>query len=364
MVKTMTPYERATAALANEPVDELPAYPLACAIGRRLLPQKTTLHEMSVNAKACADSFIAAANKYKFSYTVTLIDLAVQAHDYGAEVRMDEENTAFVTGHVVHSPEDYEKFQPLDVTKGRIAYLIEANRQIAAGLKNKAFVACHVEGPLLALSQSAGAERLFMDMFSDPEPVLKALTNTTETCSRIAKEIAKTDAPALLWNFLWGNYSVLGDNEYKQFEANDKYAYKLIKETHDLGLGFAIHNCADMPHLDTQIKQYKPDLYSMAYYPLNPSSPSATKVIDGGYADHCVIAGQIDPQLFARGTPAKMDAAVGSLCQEVKTGLCKHNLNSKWCIASGCEVPPELKTPMENIQAFMDGVDNHGKMSS
>lgn len=38
MVAEMTPYERAVATLNNEKVDELPAYPLACGLQRRLLP--------------------------------------------------------------------------------------------------------------------------------------------------------------------------------------------------------------------------------------------------------------------------------------------------------------------------------------
>lgn len=362
-MNTMTPYERAIGALQGDKVDELPGFPLACAIGRRLLPKKTTLREISTNAKACADSYIVTAEKYKLPYTVSLIDLAIQAADYGAHVRMDEENTAFVDGHLIHSPEDYEKFQPLDPHEGRLGYLIDTNRMIADALYKKSYLAVHIEGPLLALSQSAGAERLFMDMFSDPEPVHKALVNTTETCSRALKAISETKTPGICWNFLWGNYAVLGDAEYKEFEGNDKYAKRLIKETRDLGLGFAIHNCADMPHLDTQIKDFKPDMYSMAYYPLNSSSPSATKVLEGGYADNCVIAGQIDPQLFARGTPEKMDAAVKDLCQEVKTGLCKRDLDSKWCIASGCEVPPELSTPLESIETFMNAVHKYGKMA-
>ena len=40
MVAPMTPYERAVATLQNEPVDELPAYPLVCGLQRRLLPNQ------------------------------------------------------------------------------------------------------------------------------------------------------------------------------------------------------------------------------------------------------------------------------------------------------------------------------------
>ena len=39
---TMTPYERAVAAIMNEPVDELASSPLALGLCRRLMPQKLT----------------------------------------------------------------------------------------------------------------------------------------------------------------------------------------------------------------------------------------------------------------------------------------------------------------------------------
>lgn len=364
MVGKMTAYERALASLNDEPVDQLCCYPLAGATYRKTIAKPATLREMSQDPHICAQSFLAGAKRYDLEFTVTLTDLAVQAHDYGAHVRMDEENTPFVDGHVGHSPEDYEKFQPLDVDKGRIKFLIDANREIAAGLKDKTYLAVHVEGPLLALSQSIGAEQLFMDMFTDSAPVHKALANTTETCSRILSELSNTtETPAILWNFLWGNYSVLGDDEYHEFEANDKYAKRLIKETRDAKLGFAIHNCADMPHLDTQIKEYGAQMYSMAYYPDNPNSPSATKVIEGGYADKCLIDGNTDPQVFARGNAQSIDAAAKNLCQEVKTALCKRGLNSHWCIGSGCEVPPEVGTPIENVDMYVQAVRKYGKMS-
>lgn len=362
MVKEMTAYERAIASINNEPVDRLPCYPLAGATYRKLISNPCTLREMSQDPHLAAQCFITGAQRYDLEFTVTLADLAVQANDYGAEIRMDEENTPFVTGHVVHSMEDYEKFQPLDVDKGRIKFLIDFNREIASAIKDKSYLAVHVEGPLLALSQSVGAERLFMDMFTDSAPVHKALMNTTETCSRILAKLSETtDAPAVLWNFLWGNYSVLGDAEYHEFEANDKYAKRLIKETRAAGLGFAIHNCADMPHLDTQIKEYGADVYSLANYKLNESSPTATKVIEGGYADDCLIDGNLDPQIFARGTPAQVEAATKELCQEVKTAMCKRGLNSRWCIGSGCEIPPEVSTPIENVDALVAAVRKYGR---
>ena len=170
----MTPYERAIAAIQNEPVDELAASPLAIALCRRLMPQKLTYKEWASTPQLAADSFVRGVDLWKFSFTVTLVDLSITAHDLGAHVRMDTENTPFVDGHIIHSMEDYEKIEVPDVTKGRIGNLVEMNRLLAPQIDGKSFHIAFLEGPLLTLTQAGGAERVFMDMFTDPAPVHKA----------------------------------------------------------------------------------------------------------------------------------------------------------------------------------------------
>jgi uroporphyrinogen decarboxylase len=125
-------------------------------------------------------------------------------------------------------------------------------------------------------------------------------------------------------------------------------------------MALAIHNCADLPHLDTQITKFGPAIYSMAYYPLIPGSPSAKETIEKGYCDKCLVGGQIDPQLFIRGSVEKITQVTKDLCQEVKTALCKKGLGSRYIIASGCEVPPDVHTKMENIKAVVDATKKFG----
>ena len=238
---------------------------------------------------------------------------------------------------------------------------MEGTKIFADALNDEIITAGFIEGPLLALSQSAGAERLFMDMFTNPSAVHKALEVMTEYDAQMIEGFAKTGVKGLCWDYLWGNYAVLGDVEYHEFEA-DKYASKLNKMTVDNGMAMCIHNCADLPHLNTQIKEYKPSIYSMAYYPLISDSPTASQVIEQGYADNCLIAGQIDPQVFIRSSAEDVAKITSNLCQEVKTALCKRGLNSTYCISSGCEIPPDINCRLENIQAMVDTAKVEGRM--
>ncbi|MDO5853223.1 MAG: uroporphyrinogen decarboxylase family protein [Thermoplasmata archaeon] len=360
-MKEMTPYERAIASIQNEPVDELAASPLALGLCRRLMPQKVTYKDWASDPKLAAESFTKGVEQWKLPFTVTLIDLSITAADLGAHVRMDTENTPFVDGHIIHSMEDYEKIQCPDVTQGRIGKLIEMNRLLAPKIKGKSFHIAFMEGPLLTLTQAGGAEQVFMDMFTDPAPVHKALSETTKLCTAGVQKMAEAGVEGMCWDYLWANYSCLGDPEYGEFEG-DKYAKACNEATRATGIGLGIHNCADLPHLDTQIKQFGVDMYSMAYYPLIPGSPTATETIEKGYCDKCLVMGNIDPQLFIRGSVEQITATTKDLCQEAKTALCKKGLNSRYCISSGCEVPPDLETKLENVQAVMDATHQYGRM--
>ena len=358
----MSHVDRVMAGLTDQPADRLTAYPIACGVNRKLIGKGITYREWAHDPKMYAQGFIEGQKAFDFDFAIGLMDLSVMAGDLGAHVRMDEQNTPFVDKTIINNTEDYEKLQVPDIKKGRSAVLIEGTKLYCDVLKSQVITSGFVEGPLLALTQSAGAERLFMDMFTNPSAVHKALATMTAYDADLTKGFGQTGCAALCWDYLWGNYSCLGDAEYEEFEGCKKYAVGLNELTIKEGMAVAIHNCADLPHLDTQIKKFKPSVYSMAYYPLIPGSFTAAEVIEQGYCDKTIVGGNIDPQLFIRGTKEKIVQVTKDLCQEVKTALCKKGINSpKYCIASGCEVPPDVSTKIENIKAVVDTVKQYGK---
>jgi uroporphyrinogen decarboxylase len=356
----MSHIDRVMAALTNAKGDRLSTYPIACGVNRNLVNGGITYREWAHSPKLFAQAFIEGQKAYGYDYAIGLMDLSVMAGDLGAGVRMDEQNTPFVDRPVVNTVEDYEKFVVPDVKKGRSGVILEGTKLFCDVLKTQVITAGFLEGPLLALTQSAGAERVFMDMFANPSAVHKALKTMTEYDVDMVKGFAKTGCAGLVWDYLWANYSCLGDKEYDEFEGQKKYAGDLNALTAKEGMAFCIHSCADLPHLDTQIKDFKPAIYSMAYYPLIPGSPSVTEVIEQGYCDNCLVGGQIDPQLFIRGSVEKITQVTKDLCQEAKTALCKRGLGSRYIIASGCEVPPDVHTKKENIKAVVDTVKKYG----
>ncbi|MDR2866525.1 MAG: uroporphyrinogen decarboxylase family protein [Methanomassiliicoccaceae archaeon] len=338
----------------------LSTYPIACGVNRKLVNGGITYRDWAHDPKLYAQAFIEGQKKFSYDFAIGLMDLSVMAGDLGAGVRMDEQNTPFVDKPIVNSVEDYEKLKVPDIKKGRSSVILEGTRIFSQALNDQVVTAGFIEGPLLVLTQAAGAERVFMDMFTNPSAVHTALKTMTAFDTEMVKGFGKTGCVGLVWDYLWANYSCLGDKEYEEFEG--KYCRPLNKLTGTEGMAFAIHSCADLPHLDTQIFDFKPAIYSMAYYPLIPDSPSASEAIAKGYADNCLLAGQIDPQLFIRGSVEKITQVTKDLCQEVKTALCKKGLGPRYCIASGCEVPPDVHTKMENIAAVVETTKKFGKI--
>ncbi|MCL2143127.1 MAG: hypothetical protein FWH44_02575, partial [Methanomassiliicoccaceae archaeon] len=288
--------------------------PAACGINRKLVNGGVSYRDWAHDPKLFAQSYIEGSKAFGSDMIIGLMDLSVMAGDLGAHVRFDKENTPFVDRTIIGSAEDYENLSVPDIRKGRSRVLLDGTKIFCDALKATTNVGGFLEGPLLVLTQSAGAERVFMDMFTNPSAVHKALGTITEYDAVMVKEMAKTGVGGLCWDYLWGNYSCLGDAEYDEFEGCGKYAGGLNALTAKEGMGLSVHNCADLPHLDTQIKSFKPVIYSMAYYPLIPGSPSAKDVIEQGYCDNCLVGGQIDPQLFVRASAEKMTEVTKELC--------------------------------------------------
>lgn len=357
MAEQMSCAERALAAIMNQPVDRLPVAPLACGVNRRLAG--TNYIRYSTSGEGYADAWVAGWEFYGYDAIVGLGDLSVIAGDMGAGVWYPEENTPMIKKPMINEPDDYLRLKVPQINKGTRMYdLIEGVRLTKKKVGKDVFVLPLVEGPLLSLTQLAGTERVLMDMVRCPDKLHAALRTLVEVDKIFCKACVEAGADGIVMDYLWGNYSCLGDEQYMEFEGAT-YAPEVNAYLAELGTAFIIHNCADLPHLDTQVAAWKPVVYSYCYYPNIPGSLSAKEVIKK-YSQYSVMLGNLDPQMFVRATPEQMRVATEKLLREAVEGLQEAGLKSRFCIASGCEVPPALSTRLTNIKVMCDTVRQLG----
>lgn len=89
----MTSLERVVAALNYKKPDRVPAAPLVCGASARVLG--VTYDKWSTDAELCTKSFLQAQELIGFDAFVTLIDLSVEAGDFGQKVIYPTNSTAY-----------------------------------------------------------------------------------------------------------------------------------------------------------------------------------------------------------------------------------------------------------------------------
>ncbi|MDD3246985.1 MAG: uroporphyrinogen decarboxylase family protein [Methanosarcina sp.] len=346
--ETMTKKERFVSAFQDKKVDRLPVAPLICGLSRKFVP--CSYADYSTKAEMYAASAVAGTKYFNIDNFVGLTDLCVVAGDFGATIRVPEEDTPAAVGHL----EDYETMEVPEIKEGTRAYnLIQGNK--LATEKAKAIdapITALFEGPMVALTQIMGATRVLSDLRTNPDVVQKALDKTTEYCKEMAKmmfEEAQPDNLCLVT--LWTNNIILGADEYMKTEgkAMQNVFAPLYKEYNK---PMVVHNCADAPHWDL-IKKWDTKYYSYTFYPeqVNKGSKDHKYLIEN-YGKDVMFGGEVSPIAFMDNSPAnieKIRTETIALQESVLNTLKENGMQSKYVIATGCEVPP--RGPCDTVTA-------------
>lgn len=353
----MSHKDRVFGALGDKKIDRLPVYPLACGVTRKLVP--CTYKEYATVPEKFAASVEAAVKYLDVDTFVGLTDLSITSTDIGSGVQIPEEDTPSAVNHL----RDYEDIEIPEVTKGtRIYSHIQASKLASEKLHkeelNAPFVAFH-EGPLLTLTQAMGADRVLYDMKSNPATVHKALDKITGFVNEISTAFFDEGAAdAICVDNLWSNNTIMSADQYWEFDG--KYVYdKQLPVFKKYNAPYVIHNCADAVHFDIQIRKFGTAMYSYAYYEKKRDKGSKNYAdLIPEYSDICCMMGEIDPIQFMNNDAAtfqniKNDTA--KLMDSVLKTLKDNGRQSKYVLATGCEVPPEgsllaVKTMVDTVK--------------
>lgn len=354
----MTHAERTIAAIGDKKVDRLPVYPLACGVLRKFVP--CTYREYATNPEKFAETAYAGVKYLDLDMFVGLIDLSVTSADLGCKIKFPEEDTPSSEGHL----EDYEKIEVPEITENtRVYNLIQSTKLARDRLKElNAPIIGFIEGPLLTLTQLMDAERVLMDMKHNPDVVLKAVEKCTEyVCAATEKFFEEDACDALCVDNLWSNNFIISADDYWKFEGQFVYN-KQIPIFKKYNQPYIIHNCADAVHFDIQVGKYGTGVYSYAYYPHEREKGSKNYAdLIPEYGDICCFMGEIDPISFLDNSAAGIQKMVGStksLMEGVLNTLKESGYQSKYILASGCEIPPG--GPLDTVKAMVDTVKEFG----
>lgn len=327
----LTSLERVVLALQYKKPDRVPSAPLVCGASCRVLGY--SYDRWSQDPKVAAASLLAAQDLIGFDGFLTLVDLSVEAEDFGQEVLFPERSTALPNfdNPFIKTSDDYGKIKAVDPRKSRrMSTVIEIVRRLIEARGKEVPTMGFVYGPLGVLSQIRGHAELFKDIIRHPDRVLEAVHTINGVLVEYALAQIQAGAHAIVLDPLYSSASILKKETWVKFEAE---IFKSVAQAiHDAGVPVLVHNCGGGVYIDAVIEHLNPLAASLAY----PAHGSANwEEHAKNWGKKVVTIGVSDP---AKVGHEWTQAQVLEDCREQIETF--RNAEAGFIMSSGCEFPP------------------------
>lgn len=329
--EALTSLERVVLALQYQKPDRVPAAPLVCGASSRVLGY--SYDRWSQDAKVATASLLAAQELIGFDGFLTLVDLSVEAEDFGQEILFPERSTALPNfdNPFIKTAEDYGKVKAVDPRKSRrMSTVIEIVRGLVEAKGKEVPTMGFVYGPLGVLSQIRGHAELFKDIIRHPDRVLEAVNTINGVLVEYALAQIQAGAHAIVLDPLYSSASILKKETWVKFEAE---IFKSVATAiQDAGVPVLVHNCGGGVYFDKVIEYFKPLGISHAY----PAYGSATlEEHAANWAKKVVSIGVVDPAKV--GHEFNQKEVLEESRRQIETFRIA---DGGFILSTGCEFPP------------------------
>lgn len=330
-ISRLTSLERVLAAIRHKTSDQVPVAPLVNAAARRIIGASFPAYSRDMNT--AADVFTASARFVGGDLIVLMLDLSVEAADFGQAIMYPEDSTAYpdYAAPFLRSEADYLKIRsiPLSGTR-RMQDVVQLCRIMTRRMGMRTLVSGFVYGPLGVLSMMRGAEKFFKDCMYYPDHVKKACAAVTETLVDFAEAQCDTGVPAVTIDTLYAAQSALPKDVWESLEG--PFAGEIASAIKRKGCIVGIHNCGNGIYFDAQIKWMAPDVISFAHLPDDCATETDMKE---RYGDAVTLVGYVPTPLLVHGTPQQV-------MDECRRQIDVLAVNGGFILAPGCEYPPNI----------------------
>ncbi|MBU0992413.1 MAG: uroporphyrinogen decarboxylase family protein [Proteobacteria bacterium] len=343
-ISRLTSLERVLTTIRHKEPDRVPVAPLANAVARRIIG--VSFPEYSTIAEKAADVFTASVDFVGADLIVTLLDLSVEAADFGQEIVYPEQSTAQPNylNPLIRDVDDYLKIKSIDFSKAkRMNEFVKLCEIMVNRMGFKTLVSGFIFGPLGILSMMRGANHFFKDCLNYPKNVKKACGAITETLVEFAQAQCDTGIPALAIDTLFASWNALPKNVWEELEG--PFAREIAMCIKKNGGVVGIHNCGHNLYFDAQIRSMEPEIISFAQLPDDCKTPQEMKA---RYGDYITLVGYIPTPILVNGTPQQ----VMDECKKQIDILAK---DGGYILAPGCEYPPNIS--LENAFALVKAAE-------
>jgi uroporphyrinogen decarboxylase len=344
----MNSLERVSLALQHKEADRVPVYPLLNSVARKLVDAKYS--DLALDPELCAKAYIEVTEQYEMDIICTLIDLSVEAADFGAKIIYDDNEAAYPDKDVryITSVDDYDKVKQIQVKDGkRMMHHVRLCELLVEAKGDTTPVVAFVFGPLGIVSMLRGQAEMFMDLVLSPDAVKRAVGVVTETLIEYVDRLIDTGVHAIMFDTLYASQSIISKDMWNEFEG--PFIEKLAKHIHDRGTMVMVHNCGNGVYFDVQIERMKPEAISFLHVPADCESLEECKE---KYGHVTTLMGCIDPGLIMSGSVEEVENVARKNIDALGKG-------GGFILSTGCEYPSSLG--FEKAEAMVNVAKTYGQ---
>ncbi len=346
-VSRLSSLERMLSTLRHKEPDHVPCCPIVCGAGRRLIGN--TYAEFSTDPVIAAESFLAGFSLIGGDCIVALVDLSIEAADFGQKMIYPDNSTAHpdYTNPVIREKDDYRKLKPIDFAHAlRMQGYTMALSMMVRRMGLRGFVAGFLFGPLGVLNMIRGTQDLFRDCVTHPREVMAACGTITRVLIEFAEAQCDAGVVMVVIDTLFASWNGLSKDLWEKIEG--PFAREIASAIRRKGCLVGVHNCGHGIYFDAQIRSMEPSAISFAHL---PDDCSDRRELKKRYGDQVVLIGMVDTPLLTRGTPYEVMEECRKQIDDLAPG-------GGFVLSPGCEFPQNA--PLENAHAIVKAAELYG----
>ncbi|NMW22810.1 MAG: uroporphyrinogen decarboxylase [Chlorobiaceae bacterium] len=339
---SLSPIQRLQAYGQGAPVDRLPCVPIVGNTAARVLG--VSVGSLRNNGKILADAQIASYRRFGYDNIRIFTDLYTIAEGMGANIRVLEDETAFLSEPAIQNLAEIATLRPVDPRRdGVLPEHIEAVKRVVQEVGHEVPVTAALTCPFTNASFLVGAVTLSRLVLKDPASVHQLCKFSLDSALAFAEAIFDAGGTPSLTDAM-SSSSVISPKQFAEFSF--PYLKTLVDYIHSKGRPATLHICGKTSLIWDKMADTGADCLSID----NDASLLDAKHTIG----HRVrLMGNVHPSaIMLQGTPEEIRRAV------YKCVAAAHDNPKGFVVASGCSLPTE--TPLENIDAMLDAVREIG----
>ncbi|MCL1829385.1 MAG: uroporphyrinogen decarboxylase family protein [Oscillospiraceae bacterium] len=295
-----------------------------------------TVRELISDSDLQAKGMKAIADRCDTLAAVSMMDLSVEAEEFGSSVKVDDHEVPTVIGSILKSEKDADDLIVPSVGTKRTGIYTQAIKKACKLITDRPVFA-GIIGPFSLSGRLMDMSEIMIKCFEEPEFVHKTLAKAAEFLISYAKAYKDTGANGVV--IAEPAAGLLSPALIDEFST--PYVKKITDAVQDEGFAVIYHNCGNTIPLIESIKK----IGAYAYHFGN--AIDLREMLDIVPRD-MIVCGNVDPAgQFRSGTPESVYAATMNVLNS-----CSKYPN--FIISSGCDIPP--LAPWENIDFFFKAV--------